>query len=220
MIVKVCGITRDVDIPPAIAAGATHLGMIFASGSPRELTVDEATILRRVIPEGIEAVGVFRKQSLDEVQEIAQQVGLQWVQLHGGFDEADIQTLQREGYKVIWATPVDMTGSYTAPSSAPDLLLLDTATASSFGGTGKAFSWAHTARPATPFLIAGGLKPTNVGRAIHALRPDGVDLSSGVEAAPGVKSHALLRELGQALQNLSTPRETPVTDDVSANSEA
>lgn len=204
MIVKVCGITRDVDIPPAIAAGATHLGLIFAEGSTRQITTEEATILRRVIPEGVEAVGVFRNQSLEEVLATAQAVGLQWIQLHGGFAPEAIATLQGEGYRVIWATAVSVDGSFEEPSVRPDLLLLDTATKSGFGGTGTTFAWGEARRPSMPFLVAGGIKPMNVRRAIQALRPDGIDLASGVEAAPGIKSHALLRELGHALQNLST----------------
>lgn len=219
MIVKVCGITRDVDIPPALAAGATHLGLIFAEGSTRQITVEEAAFLRSLIPDGTEAVGVFRNQSVEEVLATAQRVGLRWIQLHGGFEDAAISTLQGEGYKVIWATGVSVEGGYVEPSVAPELLLLDTATQAGFGGTGKAFAWANATRPSTPFLVAGGLKPQNLRRAVESLRPDGIDLASGVEAAPGIKSHALLRELGLALQNLPSYDDARPKSGRSANSE-
>lgn len=210
MIVKVCGITRDVDIPPAIAAGATHLGLIFAEGSTRQITVEEGTFLRRVIPANIHAVGVFRNQRIEDVLEIALQVGLQWVQLHGGFDASAIATLQAEGLRVIWAVPVNLDGSYDEPSVAPDLLLLDSASQGQFGGTGKRFAWSQARRPRQPFLVAGGLTPHNLYKAVGALRPDGIDMAGGVEAAPGIKSHALLRALGHTLHELAASQDTPL----------
>src|SRR5699024_4561252 len=141
MFVKICGMTRDVDIAPAIAAGATHLGMIFAPESPRVVPLEEATILRRVIPREITAVGVFKDQSIDEVLRVAQQVGLQWIQLHGGFKASDIDVLHNEGLKVLWAAPVSVNGQYDPLPDDADLILLDTAVRGQFGGSGRVFSW-------------------------------------------------------------------------------
>lgn len=206
MIVKICGMTRDVDVPPAIAAGATHLGMIFAPNSPRLIPLDDAVVLRRVIPNEITAVGVFKDQSVEEVLQIAQTVGLRWVQLHGGFDPSAIQTLKNEGLQVIWAVPVSLEGAYDPIPEEADLILLDTAVRGQFGGSGASFSWADTLPPNKPFLVAGGLSPYNVARAIASIpSAAGVDLSSGVEAAPSIKSHALLRAFGQAIQPFHTP---------------
>lgn len=205
MIVKICGLTRDVDIAPAVAAGATHLGIIFAPASPRVVPVDEATILRRVIPAGITAVGVFKDQGVDEVLHITKTVGLTWVQLHGGFSAEAIALLQAEGLRVIWATPVSPEGQYEALPPNADLLLLDTAAKGQFGGTGEAFAWANTIPPEQPFLVAGGIGPRNARRALDAIACAGIDLSSSVEAAPGVKSHALLRALGTTLHPMVQP---------------
>lgn len=205
MFVKICGMTRDVDIAPAIAAGATHLGMIFAPESPRVVPLEDATILRRVIPREITAVGVFKDQSIDEVLRVAQQVGLQWIQLHGGFKASDIRVLHNEGLKVLWAAPVSVNGQYDPLPEDADLILLDTAVRGQFGGSGQVFSWTETLPPNRPFLVAGGLAPHNVARAIEAIPSAGIDLSSGVEAAPGIKSHALLRALGDALRPYHSP---------------
>lgn len=206
MIVKICGMTRDVDIAPAIAAGATHLGMIFAPTSPRAVPLEDAVMLRRVIPNEITAVGVFKDQPLSEVIQIAHTVGLSWLQLHGGFDPADITTLHNEGFQVIWAAPVRENGAYEALPDTADLLLLDTASRGQFGGSGATFAWADTLPPNRPFLVAGGLAPHNIARALEAIpTAAGIDLSSGVEAAPSIKSHALLRALGQALRPFHPP---------------
>lgn len=205
MFIKICGMTRDVDIAPAIAAGATHLGMIFAPESPRLVPLDDATILRRVIPREVTAVGVFKDQSIDEVLRIAQTVGLEWIQLHGGFQQTDIDVLHKQGLKVLWAAPISVDGHYDPLPEQADLILLDTAVRGQFGGSGRPFSWTDTLPPNRPFLVAGGLAPHNVARAIQAIPSAGIDLSSGVEAAPGIKSHALLRALGDALRPFHSP---------------
>ncbi len=206
MIVKICGMARDVDIAPAIAAGATHLGMIFAPASPRAVPIEDAIILRRVMPDEITPVGVFKDQPLDAVIHIAHTVGLSWVQLHGGFQPEDVQQLHQEGLKVIWATPVQPNGEWDATPSDADLLLLDTAVRGQFGGSGEPFEWARTRPPTQPFLVAGGIAPHNARRAIDAIpSAAGIDMSSGVEAAPGIKSHALLRDLGGQLRPIHSP---------------
>lgn len=221
-IIKICGLTRTVDIAPAVAAGATHLGLIFAPASPRAVSVEEAVVLRRVMPSDVTAVGVFKDQSVEDVLQIAQTVGLLWVQLHGGFEASAIATLQAEGLHVIWAVPVSPQGAYPALPENADLLLLDTAADGQFGGTGESFSWQDTPAPSRPFLIAGGIRPHNARRAFGALSSAGIDLSSGVEAAPGIKSHALLRELGAALhpvlqsQAPAASQPTPTSSEVSS----
>lgn len=221
MIVKICGLTRDVDIAPAIAAGATHLGMIFAPASPRVVSVEEATILRRVIPAGITAVGVFKDQTVEDVRQIAAQVGLTWVQLHGGFGSEAIAELHAAGLRVIWAVPVTPDGHYDALPQDADLLLFDTAARGQFGGTGARFAWDATKAPAQPFLIAGGINPHNAARATTAMPGSaGIDLSSGVEAAPGLKSHALLRALGAALHPIVRPVDLDAAAASSSSSEA
>lgn len=219
MIVKICGLTRDVDIAPAVAAGATHLGMIFAPASPRVVSVEEAAILRRVMPAGITPVGVFKDQPIEDVLHIASAVGLTWVQLHGGFEQSAIARLQAEGLRVIWAVPVATDGSYAALPTNADLLLLDTAAKGQFGGTGQTFAWEATAAPSQPFLVAGGISPHNARRAMESIASAGIDLSSSVEAAPGIKSHALLRTLGATLHPVHQPVDLDMAAPSSTSSE-
>ena len=103
-------------------------------------------------------------------------------------------------YMLVWATPVTPDGAWSAPSDIqPDVLLLDVASRSGFGGTGATFDWQASKRPDRAFWIAGGLNPDNVAAAVLALRPAGVDLSSGVEVAPGVKCAQKMRMLGEAM---------------------
>ena len=203
MLVKICGLTRAVDVPPAVEAGATHLGMIFAAASPRCVSVDEARLVREAIPPHVTAVGVFRGQTVDEVLAIAAELSLPCVQLHGGYEESAITRLRDAGLQVIWAIPVDERGRWSGTVIVPDIYLLDTQKAGVFGGTGAAFSWSSARRPTTPFLVAGGIGPHNLHIAIGALHPDGIDIGSAVEAAPGIKSHERLRALGTALQTLN-----------------
>lgn len=200
MLLKVCGITRDCDIQPAVDAGATHLGFVFAESSPRNLEVEDAATLIARVPAGVEPVGVFRGVPIAEVIATAERLALTSVQLHGGYNAADIAPLQARGVKVIWALPVAPDGTWESVDATPDYYLLDTSKAGSFGGTGTSFDWSATRRPQAPFFVAGGLKPANIQRAALLLRPDGLDLSSGVEAAPGIKSHERLRALGAAIQ--------------------
>ena len=195
--------------------------MIFAPASPRAVSVEEATILRRVTPAGITAGGVFKDQPVEDVLRIASQVGLTWVQLHGGFGFDAIAELHAAGLQVIWAVPVALDGRYGAVPSDADLLLFDTAAGGQFGGTGARFAWDATKAPSQPFLIAGGIRPYNVARATTAISGSaGIDLSSGVEAAPGIKSHALLRALGAALLPIVRPVDLDAAAASSSSSEA
>ncbi len=212
MIVKICGMTRVEDVGPAIDAGATHLGMIFADASKRRIDVEDAMVLRRAIPEHITPVGVFQDVSQHDVAYVAEVVGIKHVQLHGGFDDAAIPWLQSEGFSVVWATPVDPDGNWDAPKHAPDLLLLDTAKAGRFGGTGTRFDWAQTRRPQTPFLVAGGIGSDNVAAAVAALRPDGIDLAGSVESTPGIKDESKLQALKIALDSIAAQRDQPTQD--------
>ncbi len=156
-------------------AGADAFGLILAPGFRRTLTVEAAARLRLGAPPGLTAVGVFVGQPEDEVAAVAAAVGLDAVQLHGG-RPADGLGL-RARYRLIRAW--DLQGP--EPDGA-DWLVLEPG-ARHGGGTGQAWDWSRVAaqRPRTPFLLAGGLTPETVAPACAAVRPDGVDVSSGVE---------------------------------------
>lgn len=194
--------TREKDIDLAIEAGATHIGLILAPGSPRCLSADRAAALRKYVGTRAAAVGVFRKQPLDEVRALVSSCELSWVQLHGGFVTADATTLREEGLRVIWAAPVHPDGKWNDPQVKCDFLLLDTQKASGFGGTGIAFRWKNTPRPNVPFFLAGGIGNQNAVEAFSTMRPDGLDFNSALEDAPGEKSSDALIELKTTLSDI------------------
>lgn len=183
--VKICGITRPEDAQLAEAAGADAVGLIFAPHSRRRLSVERAQAISDVLGPLIARIGVFADQPLSEVEAIAEALRLSALQLHGAESAEYARALQRR-YPVIKAfrfTP-ELTTQQLADYPA-DAILLD----SPAPGSGQRFNWqaAQSLAGYPRLIVAGGLTPENVGQAIDALSPYGVDVASGVEAAPGIK---------------------------------
>src|SRR4051812_13757562 len=204
MHVKVCGITRLEDAELAATLGAWAIGFILWPRSPRYADPGVAAGIARVMRRRIETVGVFVNQPLDEIAGLVDALGVTHVQLHG--DEGPsfcAAVAQRTGAKVIKAVRIghasdlqDLERFHT------DLHLLDTAAGKGqYGGTGRTWDWSLLAqrRAKVPFLLAGGLNPDNVAEAIDATRPWGIDVSSGVESRPGIKDHAKVEALFEAV---------------------
>lgn len=197
--VKVCGITSAADAQLAAVAGADAIGFVFAA-SPRQISPEKAREIRRGLPPFVSAIGVFVNESPERVLGIAREVGLSAVQLHGDETNADVAAIARF-LPVIKALRVRDRESVIASSSYPDAqsYLFDAYTPSAYGGTGKSFNWDLLAPekeliPTRPWVLAGGLTPENVEEAIRRCRPYAVDVSSGVEASPGVKAPEKVRE--------------------------
>ncbi len=200
--IKICGLTRPEDTAAAVAAGADAVGVILAP-SKRQVTIDEAAAVLAGVSPFVAKVGVFVDPDRDHVREAVERIGLGWVQLHG--DETP-EFCASVGVPVIKALRV---GADFDPAEAEQyggcisLLLLDTLVAGQAGGTGVAFDWRALAGrlPAiAPVAIGGGLRPDNVGEAVRILRPYGVDVSSGVESSPGVKSSRLIDDFAVAVR--------------------
>ncbi len=192
--VKICGITRPEDALAAVEAGADAVGFVFAQ-SPRRV---EAPLVREIVsrlPDAVEKVGVFVDAPLEELIRTAAAAGLTAVQLHGSETPEYVEAI--EGMRVIKALRVasrediDAAGRYRGIS-----ILLDTASRRRLGGTGETFDWSLAAPLAAErsVILAGGLRPANVAEALRAVRPAGVDVSSGVESAPGIKNREKVRE--------------------------
>ena len=189
--VKICGITRAEDAQFCAKMGVDFIGFIFVKSSPRY-----------VDPKGLECgsasyrfpkrVGVFRDESPAEIRRIAQLVNLDYVQLHGSETDDDIRAI---GLPTIKALRVE--NELPDANTEAGWLMFD-----SGGGTGRVFDWSLLASyPRTkPFFLAGGLNPDNIEEAIRVVRPDAIDLSSGVESAPGVKDHDKIRKLMERLR--------------------
>jgi phosphoribosylanthranilate isomerase len=199
--VKICGITRAEDALLAAQLGASAIGFIFWPGSSRFIEADKAREIVQVMPASVLPVGVFVDQPAREVQEIAKQVGLGAIQLHG-HESVDYALGLME--PVIKAVPVSQGFDLAALDLIPDSItvLLDAHDPVRHGGTGRTIDWTVAARAAArrPVMLSGGLNPDNVRAAVSAVRPYGIDLSSGVESSPGVKNHASLRALFDALE--------------------
>ncbi len=200
--VKICGLQNAETVAAAVEAGADAIGFIFAPGSPRTVTAESAAKLTGLVPMGVETVGVFRNQPLDEVVATARAARVTTVQLHGDETLGDMQRLHEEGFRTLRAFSIDAYSSLDADERfrwASERILLDAVEP----GAGVTFDanalddeWPHGF-----WLLAGGLNPGNVGALITELTPSGVDVSSGVESSRGVKDVQLIRDFIHAARS-------------------
>jgi len=184
--IKICGMTDVKEALEAAALGVDALGFLFAP-SPRRIAPSTAREIITSLPPAIEKVGVFVDEDLSEVQRIAGLCGLDTLQFHG---QEPPEYCRQFSLRVIKAIRVINPESLEEMEKYPwASILLDAGSEDRAGGTGKTFNWewAETSRQKRNFILSGGLNPGNVYRAIHLLRPMGVDVSSGVERAPGKK---------------------------------
>ncbi|MEO5896899.1 MAG: phosphoribosylanthranilate isomerase [Vicinamibacterales bacterium] len=205
--VKVCGITRTEDALLAAELGASAIGLIFWPGSPRCVEFRVAREIVAALPAHVVSVGVFVDQPRDDVQDISRQVQLGAVQLHG-HEPLDYAAALME--PVIKAIAVNDRFDVALLQAIPETItvLLDAHDPVKRGGTGRTIDWTRAAEAAAtrPVILSGGLNADNVDDAIRTVHPYGIDLSSGVEASPGVKDHAKLRALFAALENRPSER--------------
>lgn len=204
--VKICGNTSVEDALVAVEAGADAVGFVFAS-SPRQVTVQDVAAITQKLPETIEKIGVFVDATVEEIVTSVINSGLTGVQLHFQASmELPAQLRERLGAEVRILRVVHYGAGAAKEAEAyaldanVDAVLVDSRTAREAGGTGVAFDWNEASRKLfgdgakAKLVAAGGLKPENVAEAIAKLRPWGVDAVSGVEAAPGRKDFAKVRE--------------------------
>jgi phosphoribosylanthranilate isomerase len=198
--VKVCGITRLEDAYVAADLGACAIGFIFWPASPRFIDAERARLIVRALPPFVTPVGVFVDQPQDDVNALAETVGLAAVQLHGNETPAYCDGINRRVIRAIGLREkMDVRLIDEWPSSVT--LLLDAYDPEKRGGTGRAVDWTVAADVASvrPTILSGGLRPENVCAAITTVRPYAIDVSSGVEARPGVKDPERLRAFFEAV---------------------
>lgn len=183
--IKICGITREVDLLAALRAGADAVGFVFYPPSPRYLAPERAAPLARQVPPLSTRVGLFVNETAARVEAILREVPLDLLQFHGDEDEAYCAQFGKPWIKAIrMRTDVDLLKSAAQFSSARALLV--DAFAEGYGGSGKSFDWALIPRDLPlPLILSGGLSADNIRQAIRAVRPWAVDVSSGVEAVGG-----------------------------------
>ena len=189
MKVKVCGITRLEDAEAAVGLGADAIGFILWPKSPRVISLDEAARIANALPPFVTRVGVFVNPSLNEAREAVDRVGLDAVQLHGDETPAAFRALPVRCLKVATLESDDDIRAVAA-WPADVMPLVDAADRERRGGTGRVANWTRAAQVSfvRPIVLSGGLTADNVSQAIAATRPWAVDVSSGVETSPGVKS--------------------------------
>ena len=208
LFVKICGITRPEDADLAAELGAGALGFVFWPGSPRCVAPDVARGIIRRSGSRVTSVGVFVDASPEQVTRIMDEVGLDMAQLHGHESPEYCRQIlaapkPEGGRRVIKAIGLqDSEPVALGEFDAEVLILVDAHDPSRYGGTGRTVDWAAARQVASmrQTILAGGLNPENITRAIDAVQPYGVDVSSGVESEPGVKDAARLRRFFEELQ--------------------
>ncbi len=200
--VKICGLTRAVDLELAVALGASYVGFVLAGDSPRAITPSAVRVLAATLSGSVHGVLVFREAGADQVLSAVAESGVRRVQVHGLTEPAH-QTLVAAGIAVhrvlAVAAQARALPEFVPPPSAHEPGLLDVAR----GGSGRAFDWRLLGEPAPAHtFIAGGITPDNLA-ALLPHGPWGIDLSSGVERAPGIKDHGRMRRLFDLLEQVA-----------------
>ncbi len=196
--VKFCGITRFDDASMAVDLGVDALGFVFYAESPRYIAVSEAAEIVRRLPPLVSKVGLFVNERLDEVAKVVAEVRLDVVQFHGQEPAHECDRLGHPYVKAIRMSPgIDLVEEASRYAGA-GALLIDAFEPDLFGGTGNQFEWARVPnRLPKPIILAGGLDPTNVARAIKTVNPYAIDVSSGIERDKGIKDPVKMRNFMQ-----------------------
>lgn len=199
--VKICGLTRLEDVLVAVEAGADAIGLVFYPPSPRYVDLDKAAELARAVPPFVTIVGLFVNADPALVRETLAVVPIHLLQFHGDEDEAYCRQFDRPYMKAARVRPGMDLVQYAAAFPSAQAILLD-AFVDGFGGGGKVFDWSLIP-PALgkPLVLSGGLDAANVGEAIVRVRPAALDVSSGVEAAKGIKDAEKIRAFCAAVHS-------------------
>jgi phosphoribosylanthranilate isomerase len=199
--VKICGITRADDARLAVSLGADAIGFVFWERSPRAVSAARARVIADSLPPFVTRVGVLVNAPPDEVQALVAAVGLDAVQLHG---DEPVERYGSVTARLIRVVVFDTITALEAALALPSHVtpLVDAADRERRGGTGQLGDWSRAAAlaAARPAVLAGGLTADNVGRAVHEVRPWALDVSSGVEEAPGIKSREKLAAFFDAVR--------------------
>ncbi len=200
--VKICGLTRPEDVALACDLGAEWIGFNFAAVSPRRVDLATARLLADAAAPGALRVGVFVSEDRSQISESIDAARLDLVQLHRPLREEDVAAPPRPIVAVARVSGESVALPPSALLARCRALLLDSGGDGAPGGTGRAFDWGLAAgtAPGVPILLAGGLRPENVGLAVRRVQPWGVDVASGVESEPGRKDAVRMRRFFEAVR--------------------
>lgn len=193
--VKICGITRPSDAAAAAGAGADAIGLVFYGPSPRAVGIAEARAIVAALPPFVTRVGLFVDAAPEEIERVLASVALDVLQFHGHETPEDCGRYGRPYLKAIaMSEGVDPRAAEVRYAAAQGLLV-DTYEKGRPGGTGRVFNWDLVPMGLVkPVILAGGLSPENVAEAVARVRPYAVDVSGGVESAPGIKDERRMQE--------------------------
>lgn len=190
------------DVRAAVACGADAVGFVFVPGSKRLIDPERARELAQSVPAFVARVGLFVDQDAEQLGKVLAQVPLSLLQFHGREDAAYCRQF---GLPYIKAVSMNSRHALEqAEENYPDAagLLLDSHEPGGLGGTGRSFNWSQVKQGACPLIVAGGLTPDNVATAVRRLNPWAVDVSSGVEDAPGIKNAEAIRRFVEAAKSV------------------
>ena len=206
--VKICGITRIEDARHAVRLGADAIGLVFFRGSPRYVSIEQAQNIAQVVPGFVARVGLFVNASLDEIHAVAKRVPLDLIQFHG---DEQAEFCEQVGLPYIKALKIRSAKDFEL--FKPEYLsargvLVDAYSPVLQGGTGKTFDWSLIPPGfANALVLAGGLTDQNVAEAIQRVKPYAVDVSSGVEVAPGIKELTKLQKFMTEVRHADAARD-------------
>ncbi len=194
--IKICGITRAEDGLQAAQLGVDALGMVFYAKSPRNVTAQQAQAICDVLPGFVTRVALFLNPDENLVKQVLENVNIDVLQFHGTESAAFCESFGQPYIKALGIDGVDDIDGLCNQYQTAQSVLLDSHGSGKAGGTGETFNWSNIPNAIrNKIILAGGLNPDNVAEAIKQVRPYAVDLSSGVESAPGIKDLTLMTRL-------------------------
>jgi len=205
--IKICGVTREADARRAAMLGADAIGLVFHSRSPRCLDGDQAAAVARSLPPFVTTVGLFLDSDPGFVAEMTRHVGLDLLQLHGDESPEYCAEMPRPYIKAVAMADIGDARSYIAAYPDARGFVLDSHALGQTGGSGRAFDWSAVPETDLSIILAGGLTPDNVAEAVRRIGPWGVDVSSGVESAPGAKDAERMAAFIRAADRAGVPVE-------------
>ncbi|MFC5488588.1 phosphoribosylanthranilate isomerase [Dokdonella soli] len=202
--IKFCGITRTEDARFAAGLGVDAIGLVFTRRSRRFVGITQARTIRRALPLFVSTVALFMDDEPGWIEEVIAEVQPDLLQFHGGEAAGFAASFARPYIKAVPMASVTDVATYASQHPNAAGFLLDSHTGGATGGTGEAFDWTRAPRQlGRPVVLAGGLDAQNVAQAIALVRPYAVDVSSGIETAPGIKSVAKMRAFVDAVRSVA-----------------
>jgi len=205
--IKFCGVTRADDAQRAVELDVDAIGFVFTRQSQRFIGTQQARAIRNALPPFVGVVALFKDDEPGWIEEVVASVQPDLLQFHGAESGGFAQSFARPYIKAVPMGSVASAARYAAEFPGAAGFLLDSHELGASGGSGRSFDWTRaTLTPDRPIVLAGGLDAANVAQAIAAVRPYAVDVSSGIEAAPGIKDAAKMRAFAAAVRTADAVR--------------